>query len=72
MKISEQIQQAIVNDRRTQTQIAREAGLTVSMVSYVVSGQKGLSRESLDRLGAILGLELIQHSAPKSRRYVVQ
>jgi len=57
--ISGQIRLAIENAGVTRYRIAKDTGISESMLSKFMSGDRGFSMESLDVLGEYLGLEIV-------------
>lgn len=55
---SEAMRAAILLDGRPLRQIAREASLPSSTIIRFMNRQRGLSSRSLDRVAAIIGVEL--------------
>lgn len=47
--------------------LARELGMDKAAVSRLIRGERGLSAETLDRLGAVLGLKIVSASKPRKR-----
>ena len=52
------VKDAIRRDNRSITRLARDAGVSQSMVSRFVCGQRGVTINTMDRLLGTLGLEL--------------
>lgn len=57
---SEMVRQAAREDRRTQTVLAREAGLTQAQISRFLAGKRELLGDALGRLAEVLGLVLVR------------
>ena len=55
---SDLLKAAIELDGRSLNRIAREAGVNVSLLSRFTAGRRGISATTLDRLAAVLDLEL--------------
>lgn len=55
---SDLLKAAIKIDGRSLNKIAQEAGINTAILSRFVSGQRGINASTLDRLVAVLGLEL--------------
>jgi plasmid maintenance system antidote protein VapI len=55
---SDQLRVAIKNSGLTQYRLSQEAGINRSILTRFVSGQRGLTSDSIDRLMKCLGLEL--------------
>lgn len=64
--IYEQLRLAIERSERSRYSIAKEAGVAEAQLSQFMSGSKGLSIEALERLVAVLELEVVIR--PKSRQ----
>lgn len=60
------IREAIESSGKTRYRIAKEAGIAQSQLSRLMSGETGLSVESVEKLAGHLGLEIIIR--PKRRR----
>jgi DNA-binding phage protein len=52
------VRDAIRRDNRSITRLARDAGVSQSQVSRFVSGQRGVTINTMERLLGTLGLEL--------------
>ena len=55
------VRDAIRRDSRSLTRLARDAGVSQSMVSRFVGGQRGVTIDTMDRLIGTLGYELRPH-----------
>ncbi len=62
----EDIRQAVEASGKTRYRIAKDSGIAESQLSRLMSGERGLSIESLEQLAACLGLEITIR--PKRRR----
>jgi transcriptional regulator with XRE-family HTH domain len=58
--ISDQLRKAIEGCGVSRYRIARDLGITESLLSHFMAGRKGLSLRVIDRLCEYLGLELRQ------------
>ena len=58
LSLSEQVRRAIQDSGKTQYRIAKESGVDKGALSRFMSGERGLTLESLDRLTDYLGLVL--------------
>ena len=58
-KLSDQIRQAIDASAMTRYRICKELDFSESVMSRFMAGTCGLSLETLDRLGELLGLEIV-------------
>ena len=56
--ISEQLRDAIEASGETRYRISQETGISQSMLSRFVSGERGLTSTAIDTLGEYLDLEL--------------
>ncbi|MGD0461920.1 MAG: helix-turn-helix transcriptional regulator [Tepidisphaeraceae bacterium] len=59
LPMSDQIRRAIDASGMSRYRICKEIGIPQSTMSRFMSGKLGLSMEVLDRLGALLGLEIV-------------
>ena len=57
-RILDQIRKAIKASSKSRYRMAEETGIPESQLSRLMSGEKGLSIESLERLAGCLGLEI--------------
>lgn len=57
--VSDQLKDAILNCGQTRYRIAQETGVTEATLSKFIHGHHGLSLETVDILGAYLGLQLV-------------
>lgn len=48
--------------------IAKESGVSAAQLSRFMTGERGLSLDSVERVAAYLGLELVLRRAAKHRR----
>ena len=58
-KLSEQIRQAIKASGMSRYAICKRLDFSESVMSKFMRGQCGLSLETIDRLGELLGLEIV-------------
>lgn len=58
-KISDQIRAAIDGCGESRYRISKQTGIEQSVLSRFMAGQVGMTVETLDKLGAHLGLELV-------------
>ena len=65
-RILEEIRRAVEASGKTRYRIAKESGVAESQLCRLVSGERGLSVESVERLAECLGLEIVIR--PKRRR----
>ena len=66
MEILEAIRDAIETSGKSRYQLARESGVAESVLSRLVSGERGLSVGTVQRLADALGLEIVIR--PQRRR----
>ncbi|HTQ40722.1 MAG TPA: hypothetical protein VMJ32_17000 [Pirellulales bacterium] len=57
--LSEQLRDAILGAEVSRARIARDCGLTESLLSRFLHGRGGLGQESIDTIGKYLGLQMI-------------
>jgi plasmid maintenance system antidote protein VapI len=57
--VSDQLKDAILNCGQTRYRIAQETGVTEATLSKFIHGHHGLSLETVDIIGAYLGLQLV-------------
>ena len=62
----DEIRRAVEASGKTRYRIAKESGIAESQLSRLMSGERGLSVECLERLADSLGLEIAIR--PKRRR----
>lgn len=65
-RLLDEIRDAIEASGKTRYRIAQESGIAQSVLSRLMSGERGLSIEALETLADYLGLEIIMR--PKRRR----
>lgn len=58
--LSEQLRDIIENGPVTRYRIAKESGVDASQLHRFVNGTGKLTTDSLDKIGAVLGLRFIQ------------
>jgi transcriptional regulator with XRE-family HTH domain len=63
--LSEQIRAAVAGSGLSRYRIAKEIGVSQALLSKFMHGKRGLSMEVLDRLGALLGLEIVARLEPR-------
>jgi hypothetical protein len=56
--ISAALREAISTSGRTHYSLAKEAGIRPQMLDYFVRGEKSLQLSTVDKLAAVLGIEL--------------
>lgn len=65
--VSDQVRSILTNCGVTRYRIAQATGVQQSTLSYFVSGQRGLSLDALDRIGAYLDLRVSLPPAKRSK-----
>ena len=65
-RLLDEIRDAIEASGKTRYRIAQESGIAESMLSRLMSGERGLSIDALETLADYLGLEIVMR--PKQRR----
>ena len=66
-KLTDQLRQAIDESGVTRYRIAKEAGIDESALAKFYNRRRGLSMDSLDRLGVYLGLTITVRQPGKSK-----
>jgi hypothetical protein len=66
MKLSDQIRSSITSCGLSSYRIAVEAEVAESSLSRFLAEEHGLTTETLDRIGKVLGLEIISHGPNKA------
>ena len=64
--ISEQLRKAITASGLSRCEIAKQSGIEQSALSRFMSGERGLSTSTLDKLADALGLEVVSRGPKKS------
>ncbi len=67
VKLSNQIRQAVVACGVTRYSISKATGISESALSRFVSGERGLSLGTLDRLADFLELSIVAGKRPKPK-----
>jgi transcriptional regulator with XRE-family HTH domain len=70
MALMDDIRKLIQNSDRTRNRIAQDAGLSASGLSRLMSGERGLSVESLEQLADALGYTIELRPKPRARKAV--
>jgi transcriptional regulator with XRE-family HTH domain len=65
--ISDQIRAAIKKSGMTRYRLSKETGIDQAALSRFVHGAAGLSLEAIDRIGAVLGLEVVSKGTKKAK-----
>jgi ribosome-binding protein aMBF1 (putative translation factor) len=68
MKVTEQLRRAIVNSPKSRNQLSKKTGIDPAVLHRFVHGQRGLSQDSIDKLAAVLGLELKAKRPTRKRK----
>ncbi len=66
LTFSEQVRKVIVDCGMSRYELAKRAGIEESALSRYMSGERGLSTRTLDKLGKLLNLEVVMHSPKRS------
>ena len=64
----DQVRVAILASGQTRYRIAQKTGITQAQLSRLMSGERGLSIEALERLTDYLGLEIIIRPKRRTRK----
>ena len=64
---TEQLQQAIEDSGLSRYRISQKSGVEQSALSRFLSGERGLSTSSLDKLAELLDLELVTRGPKKKK-----
>jgi hypothetical protein len=67
-KLSEQLRAAIMNAPISRYAISRQTEIPEAVLSRFVHGKSGLSVESIDKIGELLGLSLAASRPAKGRK----
>ncbi|MCE9589085.1 MAG: helix-turn-helix transcriptional regulator [Planctomycetes bacterium] len=67
-KLLDELKRAMEADGRSRYRIAKDSGLTEAALSRLVSGERGLSVESAERLADVLDLKITLISKRKDER----
>ena len=67
-KLSDQIRQAVVDSKVSRYRIWKDTGIDQSVLGKFVSGERGISMETLDVLAEYLGLRIMMDRKPNKRR----
>jgi len=65
-RLLDEMRDAIEASGKTRYRIAQESGIAESMLSRLMSGERGLSIDALETLADYLGLEIVMR--PRRRR----
>jgi len=64
-KLSDQVRQAIDDSGLSRYRIAQETGIDESALAKFYNGKRGFNSDTLDVLGAYLGLRIVMDKKPK-------
>lgn len=64
-KLTDQLRKAVDASEMSRYRISKEIGLDQSTLSRFMSGKAGLALETVDKLGELLGLELLTTKKPE-------
>ena len=64
----EEIKRAVESSGKTRYRIAKESGVSASLLSRLMNGQRGLSVETVELLAAHLGLEIVVRKRKRKER----
>jgi transcriptional regulator with XRE-family HTH domain len=67
-QLLDEIREAIDTSDQTRYRIAKETGIAESVLSRLVSGERGLSLDAFERLADHLGLEIILRHKRRRRK----
>jgi hypothetical protein len=65
--VLDQIRDAIRRSEKSRYRLARETGLTESLLCHMMAGRRGLSLGTLERLAACLELEIVVRPCRKKK-----
>ena len=65
VKLSERVRKAVRDDERSLRALARKIDIDVAVLSRFARNKTGLALPTLDRLVAVLGLELVPRKSPR-------
>ena len=65
--ISDQVRQAIDDSGESRYRIAQETGIDESALAKFYNGQRGITTDTLDRIGKYLGLRIVMDRKPKRK-----
>ena len=66
-KLSHQLRRIMAESGLSRYEIARRTGVQESALSRFFNGQRGLTTETLDKLGECLGLRIVADKLPKQK-----
>lgn len=67
VRLSEQIRRAIRDCGLTRYAISKETGIAQETLSRFMSGERGMSMQSLDILADLLNLDIVARKGPKPK-----
>ena len=65
MTLSDEVRQAIDDSGLTRYRIAQDTGIDQAALSKFYNGQRGITSDTLDRLGEYLGLRIVMDRKTK-------
>ena len=65
-KLVDAMRQAVETSGKTRYRIAKESGVSAGQLSRLVSGERGMTVDTIERLAEYLGLEI--RIAPKEKK----
>ena len=68
VKFSDQLRQAIVDSDIRPSEICKRTGIDKGALSHYLAGHRGMSLESIDRVVALLDLELVSRRKRSKKR----
>lgn len=60
-RLSDQIRRAVDSSGLSRYAVCKETGIDQGAFSHFMAGHRGLSLDSLDRLGEVLNLQVVAH-----------
>jgi len=66
-KLSDEVRQAIDDSGLTRYRIAQDTGLDQAALSKFYNSQRGITSDTLDRLGEYLGLRIVMDRKPQRK-----
>jgi transcriptional regulator with XRE-family HTH domain len=64
MNTTEQLQRIIRNCGMTRYELAQRSGVAQAVLSNFMSGNRGMTTDTLDKLAPVLGLRISAHPKP--------
>ena len=66
-KLSDAVRKAIDDSGESRYAIAKETGINESALAKFYNGHRGITMETLDRLGEYLGLRIVMDRKPRTK-----